>query len=238
MPDEKKADPFKPTQPSIPGVPLNSAAGARGGSANYVGARGAEVASQKIILLAVTGAVVLVVILAFMMLHRGSSSRASALPGTATATPANSPSAQPAKPAESWPIAPGPVATVQELEKPWAAKKFLFRDPITSEPVPAMVVALPGGSYWAFSLREPFGNCDLAYVTNLAQLHTDYNYHAEHPMVVDSCNNTIYDLLRYGGASDGGGLVRGEIVQGNGIRPPMAIEVRVEGKNVMAVRME
>jgi hypothetical protein len=56
-------------------------------------------------------------------------------------------------------------------------------------------------------------------------------------MVVNSCSHTVYDLLRYGGPSDGG-LVRGEVVQGTAIRPPMAIEVRVAGKQLVAVRME
>jgi hypothetical protein len=32
--------------------------------------------------------------------------------------------------------------------------------------------------------------------------------------------------------------VRGVIVQGTGIRPPMAIEVRADGKDIVAVREE
>ena len=100
-----------------------------------------------------------------------------------------------------------------------------------------MIVHLPDGSYWAFSLREPFGTCELDYVTDLEKLRSDYNVRASHPMVVNSCNRTIYDLLRYGGSSDGG-LVRGDGVEGAGIRPPIAIEVRVEGKHLIAVRME
>jgi len=143
----------------------------------------------------------------------------------------------PVKPAPTLPVGPGPVGTTAELAKAWAGKRFLFRDPVTSEPVPAMIVHLPDGSYWAFSLREPFGTCDLAYVTELEQLRTDYNFPASHPMVVNTCNRTVYDLLRYGGSSDGG-LVRGEVVEGLGIRPPMAIEVRVEGQQLVAVRME
>jgi len=100
-----------------------------------------------------------------------------------------------------------------------------------------MIVHLPDGSYWAFSLREPFGTCDLDYVNDLEKLRTDYNFRASHPMVVDTCNRTVYDLLRYGGSSDGG-LVRGDVVEGSGIRPPIAIEVRVEGKQLIAVRTE
>jgi len=145
--------------------------------------------------------------------------------------------AEPPKHTVSGPVGPGPVATTEELAKAWAGKRFFFRDPITSEPVAAMIVRLPDGSYWAFSLREPFGTCDLDYVTDLGKLASDYNFHASHPMVVDTCNRTVYDLLRYGGSSDDG-LVRGEVIAGAGIRPPMAIEVRVEGKQLVAVRME
>ena len=58
-------------------------------------------------------------------------------------------------------------------------------------------------------------------------------------MVGDPCNHTVYDLLRYGaGSGSDGGLVRGEIAQGNGIRPPLAIEIRVDGKQVVAARIE
>jgi hypothetical protein len=56
--------------------------------------------------------------------------------------------------------------------------------------------------------------------------------------VGDPCNHTVYDLLRYGGGATSDDLVRGVIVQGNGIRPPMAIEIKVQGKNVVAGRSE
>jgi hypothetical protein len=55
-------------------------------------------------------------------------------------------------------------------------------------------------------------------------------------MLVSPCDQTVYDLLRYGFSS--AGLVRGDIVQGSGIRPPMAIEIRQHGNEVVAVRME
>jgi hypothetical protein len=99
-----------------------------------------------------------------------------------------------------------------------------------------MVVKLPHGAYWGFSLREPFGKCDLEYVTNLETLRQEYQFDADHPMLVSPCDQTVYDLLRYGFSS--AGLVRGDIVQGSGIRPPMAIEIRQHGNEVVAVRME
>jgi hypothetical protein len=101
-----------------------------------------------------------------------------------------------------------------------------------------MVVHLPRGEYWGFSLVEPFGTCQLEFVTDLDKLKADYGYRAEHPMVGDPCNHTVYDLLRYGGGASNDDLVRGVIVQGNGIRPPMAIEIKVQGNNVVAGRSE
>jgi len=133
-------------------------------------------------------------------------------------------------------MGPGGVATAAELAKPWSAKRFYFRDPVTSKVVPAMVVHLPGGTFWGFSLREPYGSCELEYVTDLNKLRTDYNFTASYPMLGDPCNKTVFDLTRYG--SGPSGLVRGEIEQGSGWRPPMAIEVRTEGNEIIAVRME
>jgi hypothetical protein len=101
-----------------------------------------------------------------------------------------------------------------------------------------MVVRLPRGELWGFSLLEPFGNCELEFVTDLDKIRTDYRYKADHPMVVDPCNHTVFDLLRYGGGAANDELVRGVIVQGTGIRPPMAIEIRADGKDIVAVREE
>lgn len=101
-----------------------------------------------------------------------------------------------------------------------------------------MVVRLPGGDMWGFSLREPFGECELQYVTDLKVLEIDYGFHAQHPMVVNPCTRAVYDLMRYGGGAPNGGLVRGEIVAGSGVRPPMAIEMSTRGREIIAVRGE
>jgi hypothetical protein len=124
------------------------------------------------------------------------------------------------------------------MAKTWSAKRFMFRDPMTHQNAPAMVVRLPRGDYWGFSLLAPFGSCELEYVTDLGKLQNVYQLRAEHPMVVDPCNRTVYDLLRYGAGASDDSLVRGEMVQGPGIRPPIAIEIRTQGKEVLAVRME
>jgi hypothetical protein len=134
------------------------------------------------------------------------------------------------------PLAPGEVATKAQLSKTWSAARFYFLDPVTSKRLPAMVVRLPGGAFWAFSLQEPFGSCELEYVTDLRKLRAAYGFEAAHPMVADPCNGTVFDLTHYGNAPSG--LVRGEIEKGPGWRPPIAIEVRTQGDRVIAQRIE
>lgn len=134
------------------------------------------------------------------------------------------------------PNGPGEIATTQELSQPWSSKRFNFSDPLTHANIPAMVVHLPGGAYWGFSLREPYGNCTMEYVTDLHKLEQDYFFHARHPMVADPCDRSIFDLASYNQGDTG--LVRGAVVHGAAIRPPIAIQVRVKGQKVEAVRME
>jgi len=136
------------------------------------------------------------------------------------------------------------VAQIGELAKAWDFRQFSFPDRVTGVNVPAMVVRLPGGSaaqaggYWAFALKEAYGRCQLEYVTDLTKLRTDYGYRgANHPMVGNPCSRTVYDPLKYG-AIAGNVLARGAIVQGTDLRPPLGIEVRIRGKEVLAARME
>ena len=139
----------------------------------------------------------------------------------------------------------GPVtaAALSDLAKPWSSKEFTFVDPDTGSTVPAIVVRLPGGatnssaSYWAFSLEAPLQTCQLEYVTDLSELTTRFGYHAAHPMVASACDGTVFDPLQMG-TIPSGAWVRGAIVQGAGIRPPVSIEVKVQGSNVVADRIE
>jgi hypothetical protein len=140
-----------------------------------------------------------------------------------------------ARPAETLPTGPGEIGTAGELAKPWSSKRFLFRKP-DSELVPALAVRLPGGALWGISLREPYGSCDLGYVTNLGTLHLQYSFNATHPMVVNPCSGSVYDLAQYTGGPNG--LVRGQVVRGTAIRAPFAIEIVQRGKSIVAVRME
>ena len=136
---------------------------------------------------------------------------------------------------------PDAIGTLDELAKPWANKKFGFVDPKTHESVPAMVIHLPssGGRelFWAFSMNTPFSQCELQYVTDLAALSQRYAYPAAHPMLVSDCDGTLYDPLKMATLPDGS-WVRGEIVRGGGIRPPIAIQVHIRGRVLVADRIE
>jgi hypothetical protein len=129
------------------------------------------------------------------------------------------------------------AATVEELSKPWSAKKFIFVKPFTGGSVDAIVIRLPGGGLWAISLQEPYGRCKLEYVTDLGRLETQFGYHAGHPMVVNPCNRTVYDPLKIGSLG-GNVLARGEIVKGGGLRPPISINVQVKGQSIIADGIE
>jgi hypothetical protein len=238
MPDQEKPDPFKPLRPSIPGVSPGAENRAPGAPVKSPSNEPLQTTPPQPLAWLVA-AVVVAAFVACGVLYKGRISSAQTERSAPDASAVDSPIDRPAaKPVESLPIAPGAVATTEEMAKTWSAKRFLFHDPMTNQYVPAMVVRLPRGDYWGFSLVAPFGTCELEYVTDLGKLQTEYQVRAEHPMVVDPCNQTVYDLLRYGAGASNDSLVRGEMIQGSGIRPPIAIEIQTQGKKVLAVRME
>ena len=240
MADVIKFDPFKPAQPSIPGVP----AAAPVKPEHAVEAPSPEFprasASPKSIPAGVWVAVgVLAVLgLAGAWFYLGSNSAANSQQSAANNASSSDSADTGARGAGNLPVAPGIIGSTKDIEKPWASKRFLFRSDLSTEPIPALVVHLPNGQYWGVSMVEPFGSCKLEYVTDLTVLRTDYNFRANHPMIGDPCTHTVYDLLQYDGGTPDGGLVRGAIVHGAGVRPPMAIEIDVDGKQLRAIRME
>jgi hypothetical protein len=251
---EKKHDPFRPVQPAIPGVPANASTqkvAPKPARQSAVPAAKSEKPAQpakssplapdepKSQMLAIGICLIAVALLAGMLiawkLHQpaqsASATVANGTPAASDALPGDAPKVR-----ANIPIAPGVVATTDELAKPWSSKSFIWRDPLTNESAPALVVHLPNGSYWGFSMVEPFGNCQLEYLTNLDRLQSEYDFRSDHPMVVDPCNHAVFDLLQYGGAS--GDAVRGALVHGMGVRPPLAIEIEQHGKEIRAIRME
>jgi hypothetical protein len=136
------------------------------------------------------------------------------------------------------------IADTSALSKPWDSMDFFIRNSLTGENVPATIVRLPGGSptavagYWAFSRKAPYGNCQLEYIGDLNKLRTDYDYrHATHPLVGNPCSRTLYDPLKTG-SLPGNVFVRGAIVQGSDIRPPLGVEIRIQGRKILAIRTE
>ncbi len=139
--------------------------------------------------------------------------------------------------------APG-IAELAEVAKPWSSKEFYLRNGLTGEDIPAVLIRLPIGAasqangYWAFSLNAPYGNCRLEYMTDLEKLKSDYGFRsAKHPMVGNPCSRTVFDPLKMSNLP-GNVFVRGGIVQGSDLRPPLGIEIKVQGKDILAVRTE
>lgn len=234
MPDEKKLDPFKPQQPRIPGISESAQA-----AQNHAPPSSAIPSKPDTHDGLPTVWVALIVLACFLCVgvawrsHR-SFAKEPAMPAKIE-VPAAVVEPKP-EPVAKLPVGPGEIATTTQLERVWSSQRFIFHDVLTSEQVPAMVVHLPNGVYWGFSLREPFGTCELEYITDMAKLRVEYHFRADHPMVGDTCNHTVFDLTKYGSGPNG--LVRGEILQGSAVRPPMAIEIHTKGNQVVAVRME
>jgi hypothetical protein len=139
--------------------------------------------------------------------------------------------------------APG-IADTTEMAKPWTTKDFFIRNGLTGENIPALLIRLPSGSasqasgYWAFSLKAPYGNCQLEYITDLDKLKVDYGFRgAKHPMVGNPCSRSVFDPLKLTNLP-GDVWVRGAIVQGSDLRPPLGVDIRIEGKDILALRAE
>jgi hypothetical protein len=231
MSDENKPhDPFKPSQPKIPGVPIQTGLSGKIASSRF---RLPQIQMPPMWLtITMAAAIVIGIGIAWLSRERPAEQAAPAPVKT------NAPRAvQPAAPPEQLPFGPGQIATTDELAKVWSSKRFTYRDQSTGDQTKAIVVRMPGGSLWGFLLREPFGTCDLEYVTDIQKLDTQYHFRADHPMVGDPCTRTVFDLTRYG-TNPEGRLVRGQVAQGSAIRPPIAIEILTSGKQVIAVRTE
>jgi hypothetical protein len=230
------SDRFHPGMPTIPGLSNERAA-----SSELAGGRLSNRGMRAPILI---GAVlVLSSALGLWILHAVKSRSNASVSPDADMQDVTAPVPLPV-PVEAKPerVAPGQIARLDELSKPWSSVAFTFIRPDTREEVPAIIVRLPGAagsseSYWAFSLEEPYGKCQLVYVTEIGKLSSQFGFAARHPMVGDPCNGAVFDPLRMGARPDGA-WVRGEIVQGGALRPPISIEVSIRGERLYANRIE
>jgi len=229
-PDQPKPDRFKPDMPQIPGVP--AAAEKRKSSS-----------ALPLALIGGLAAVILVIFLAGRWVLRPHAEE----PAPQQPAPQLEVPAPPPDPEASLPhsTAQNPeIARVEQFAKPWSSQAFIFRDRVTGENIPAMLVRLPAGSaaqtsgYWAFSLKAPYGTCRLEYIHDLAKLKSDYDYSAaRHPMVGNPCTRTVFDPLKMANMP-GRVWARGAIVQGSDLRPPLGIELQIKEGRILALRME
>ena len=231
MPDQPQPDRFKAEMPQIPGV---SVAGApRQGAATNPAVR----------LVAGLLVVLLICLLGSRWLLRSKPAEATAPPPPAQIeVPAPAVDLTPAVPRAT--SANPEIATVIEMAKPWSSKDFFFVNSSTNESFAALLIRLPSGSatqsqgYWAFAMNVPFGNCQFEYLKDLDKLKNDYDFRgSKHPMVGNPCSRTIFDPLKMSNIP-GNIWVRGGIAQGSDLRPPLGIEIQIQGKNILAVRME
>jgi hypothetical protein len=227
-PAEKKFDRYRPNMPEIPGVKQGSGSGAGGLSDNEI---------HRLFLIG--GVVVAVVLIGAVLIGRYKSNARSATNSSpeSSSVQQSAPTPAPSSDVPEFHEGPNVAATVEELSKPWDAKKFTFVNPLTRDNVDAMVMRLPGGGLWAFSLHTPFGRCELEYVTDLGALASQYRFNASHPMVASPCDGTLFDPLKVGPLG-GNTWARGEIVQGSGLRPPLSIDVKVSGHSIVADSIE
>jgi len=227
-PGENKFDPFRPEMPQIPGVSPGSRQADR---------KSGGLDTQR--LLQIGGIVLAPLLIGAVILWWAKSNPRVAGNASSDAEVAdrNVPAPPPPNPVAADQEGPTVAARVDELSKPWDAKKFTYVKIITQENINAMVIRLPGGDLWAFSLQGPFGHCTLEYITDLGVLASQYKYNATHPMVVNPCDNTVYDPLKVGSLGSNT-WVRGEIVKGSSLRPPISIDVKVRGRSVLADSIE
>jgi hypothetical protein len=227
MPDQPPSERSKMDLPQVPGISSRAASPPGFKPVRLIGFLAVLVFS--------------LILVRWLMLPRASQAPPAA-PTPQIEVPAPAPDANAALPhaTESEPS----IAGVEEMVTPWASKDFVYINRASGENVPAILIHLPTGSpsqpasYWAFSLNAPFGNCRLEYVKDLEKLRTDYGFHgAKHPMVGNPCSRTVYDPLKMMNIP-GSVWVRGAIVQGSDLRPPLGIEVEIRDKQILAARME
>ena len=229
-PVESKFKPFQPEMPQIPGVTDGSRHAKHGLDAPE---------RQRFPQIAIAAAILALIVGTGFWWFKAKSRAAAAASAEAEIAEHAATTSAPPLPSPIAPIHEGPsrAATVEELSKPWSAKKFNFVRPITQENIDAMVIRLPSGELWAFSLQGPFGKCELEFVPDSTVLASKYHFNANHPMVVNPCDSTVYDPLKLG-AVGGNTWVRGQIVQGSSLRPPISIDVKVRGRSIVAEGIE
>jgi len=230
MSDQPPAERFKSEMPQIPGV-------------GTPGSRRTSATNTTIRLVAGLLVVLLILVLGTRWVMRPKRTETIVAPPPQIEVPSPAPDPDAAKP-HATEAEPG-IATSAEMAKPWSTKDFFFKNHLSGDNVPALLVRLPSSSatqpagFWAFSLNSPYGNnCTLEYITDPSRLANEYGFRgAKHPMVGNPCSRSVFDPLKLT-KLPGDVWVRGAIVQGSDLRPPFGIQVQIAGKQIQAVRME
>jgi len=237
----EKVNRFKPSQPSIPGVPQRPPEEKKKEEPQPQPSKaaGAKPIWQSRRVMAGAGIGAFVLLAGVALAWEAMKQAPPPVPVMITTPDASSNpenSATVVSVAPQLPLAPGPVATVEQMSKPWSVVKFQFHR-MTGETANAMVIRLPAApGYWGLLSVAPYGQCDLQLEPDPKKIREQYGFAASHPMVVDSCSQVVYDPLALG--SSGHVWVRGRVAAGPGIRPPFEVEIKVEGGNVVASRSE
>lgn len=229
MPDQPPApDRFKAEMPAIPGVTRSSG---HGKSVNT---------ALRLVGGLLVALFVIVAASRFLNRNRSVAVPVETTPQIQVPSPPPDPNAGIPTVSESAPT----IAQTSEMAKPWTAKEFFYRDGLTGENTPALLIRLPAGSagqangYWGLVMNAAYGNCKLEYITDLEKIRNDYEYRgARHPMVGNPCSRTLFDPTRLM-SLPGDIWVRGAIAQGSDLRPPLGIQVEVKGKEIIALRRE
>lgn len=231
MLDQPQTERFKAEMPKIPGVAALASTKSQPLAAN-----------PAVRLVAVLLGVLLLFFVVSRLFHSKRTEAVAPPPPAQIEVP--TPAAEPT-PAVPRATASNPeIATVTEMAKPWSSKEFYFVDHFSGEATPALLIRLSSGSasqadgYWALSMKAPYGSCKLEYVADVAKLKEQYEFNgARHPMIGDPCSRTVFDPLKLT-EIPGNIWVRGAIAQGSDLRPPLGVQVQIQGKDIQAIRME
>jgi hypothetical protein len=230
MTDQPDPERFKAEMPQIPGV---AAAGA---------ARQQKPAKTPLLIAGLALFILVCLLGSHWLLRSKTAERTPVAPPPQIEVPA--PAADPTAALPRATAAAPEIAAVAEMTKPWTSRDFFIVNQATGESVPAILIRLPGTSasrpdgYWALEKKPPFGSCQFEYITDLDRLKNEYDYRAaKHPMVGNPCSRSVFDPLKMT-EIPGNFWVRGTLAQGSDLRPPLGIELKIQGKNILAMRME
>ncbi len=87
-------------------------------------------------------------------------------------------------------------------------------------------------------LVDLYGARPLDYIRDFNELRKDYDFRsANHPLGGIPYSHTLYDPLKTTNLP-GNIWIRLAIVQGSDVRPPLGVEIKIQDKQILAIRTE